>query len=182
MRLELLDGQMAAIRRNNVRIDALALLGLVLDTLDDKLAAFEKLEEAVTLGEPGRFIRNFVDLGAPMAKLLQRAKAKNHNGNHAAYVNQILAAFPVTQTPRTIAPQSQLAEPLTQREIEVLSMLAQGLSNKEIATRLIISAHTVKHHTLNIYQKLEVHSRRQAAERARALGILGVGAPNPAQF
>ena len=181
-RLELLDGQMAAVRRNSVRIDVLALLGLVLDALDDKPAALEKLQQALTLGKPGRFIRNFVDLGAPMANLLQRLKVQKIGGNHAAYIDQILASFPGVQIPRAAAAQALLAEPLTQREMEVLSLLARRLSNKEIATRLFISPRTVKNHTMNIYQKLEVNSRRQAVEKARALGILRMDASNPVQL
>jgi LuxR family maltose regulon positive regulatory protein len=68
--------------------------------------------------------------------------------------------------------QSPLADPLTGRELEILDLLAQRLSNKEIAAQLVISPRTVKRHTLNIYNKLEVNSRLQAVKKASDLGIL----------
>jgi LuxR family maltose regulon positive regulatory protein len=65
-----------------------------------------------------------------------------------------------------------LIEPLSEREIEVLQLIAEGLTNREIASRLFLSLNTVKAHTRNIYGKLGIHNRAQAVARARALGIL----------
>jgi LuxR family maltose regulon positive regulatory protein len=99
------------------------------------------------------------------------------------YVARILAAFPESTTdhgrqstiePMPLAgrPSSPLVEPLTDREMEVLALLAQRLTNKEIATQLFISPGTVAQHTHQIYQKLDVHNRRQAVAKAKALSIL----------
>jgi LuxR family maltose regulon positive regulatory protein len=65
-----------------------------------------------------------------------------------------------------------LIEPLSERELEVLRLIAEGLTNPQIAARLYLSLNTVKAHTRNIYGKLDAHSRTQAVARARALGLL----------
>jgi LuxR family maltose regulon positive regulatory protein len=106
------------------------------------------------------------------------------------FVARILAAFPESTTDHgrqtTIEPMpladrpspvfgrssSPLIEPLTDREMDVLSLLAQRLTNKEIAAQLFISPGTVAQHTNQIYQKLDVHNRRQAVAKAKALSIL----------
>ena len=95
------------------------------------------------------------------------------------YVQQLLAAFPETEPEKPIATelegdQSSLIEPLSEREIEVLDLIAKGLTNQVIADRLVLSLHTVKAHTRNIYGKLDVHNRTQAVDRARTLGILSL--------
>ena len=86
----------------------------------------------------------------------------------------LLASF---DAPRCAAEQAPIAEqplvePLSERELEVLELLSEGCSNREIGQRLYISLPTVKSHTRNIYSKLGVHSRREAVARARALGML----------
>jgi LuxR family maltose regulon positive regulatory protein len=93
------------------------------------------------------------------------------------YVQRLLAAFPVTEpeedaSSKSKVDQSELIEPLSEREIEMRQLLAKGLTNQVIATRLFISLHTVKAHTRNIYSKLGVNNRTQAVDRARMLGIL----------
>jgi LuxR family maltose regulon positive regulatory protein len=93
------------------------------------------------------------------------------------YVQQLLAAFPVSEpeedaSKKSKVDQSGLIEPLSEREIDVLQLLAKGLTNQVVATRLFISLHTVKAHTRNIYSKLGVNNRTQAVDRARTLGIL----------
>jgi len=171
-RLETLAAEMAKINRNNVRIDALSLLALARATQGDQLAAFSHIHEALRLGYRGRFIRTFIDLGQPMADLLADFQAENPDFPHRGYLDQIMAAFPKNQHAQGFTPdQSKLVEPLTDRELEVLTLLAQRLSNKEIAAKLVISPRTVKRHTLNIYQKLDVNSRLQAVEKAAELGI-----------
>jgi LuxR family maltose regulon positive regulatory protein len=106
-----------------------------------------------------------------MANLLRRLKVQKIVENQTAYLDQLLAAFPETPIPLPVD-QSSLADPLTGRELEILDLLAQRLSNKEIAAQLVISPRTVKRHTLNIYNKLEVNSRLQAVKKASDLGIL----------
>jgi LuxR family maltose regulon positive regulatory protein len=109
-----------------------------------------------------------------MARLLYEALTR---GIAPDYARRLLAAFPVAEPEQTNAlkkqaPESDLIEPLSERELEVLQLIAEGLTNPEIASRLFLSVHTVKAHTRNMYGKLGVHSRTQAIARARALGIL----------
>jgi len=89
------------------------------------------------------------------------------------YIAQILAAFGTEDERRVLAfrPSPSLIEPLTPRELEVLALLDRHLTNAEIAEELVVSPSTVKTHTLNIYRKLEVNSRRQAVVKARELGL-----------
>ncbi|UCC52862.1 MAG: hypothetical protein JSV68_02630, partial [Anaerolineaceae bacterium] len=136
--------------------------------------ALNKLEQALILAEPGGFIRVFVDEGPLMAGLLYEALSR---GIAPEYVRRLLAAFPdegyeQAKPPQSHAPESDLIEPLSERELEVLQLIAQGLTNREIGERLFLSLNTVKAHTRNIYGKLDIHNRTQAVSRARALGIL----------
>jgi LuxR family maltose regulon positive regulatory protein len=132
------------------------------------------LERALTLAEPRGFFRIFVDEGLSMAQLLYEALTRGIAPN---YVRQLLAAFPVTE-PEQVSPtksqvdQSELIEPLSERELEVLQLIAEGLTNPEIAARLFISLYTVKTHNRNIYGKFNTHNRGQTVAKARALGIL----------
>lgn len=156
-------------------IEVRALQALVADSLGDSAASRLALHEALTLAEPGGLVRVFVDLGPRMARLLARLGQQNGTTDFA---DRILRAFPAEDTKGLSLPvlphvnQSALIEPLTQRELEVLALLAQRLSAKEMAQRLVISDRTAKRHTANIYQKLGVNSRREAIEVATALGIL----------
>jgi LuxR family maltose regulon positive regulatory protein len=147
--------------------------------------AVQRLGETLALAEPEGFVRIFVDEGPPMADLLYKAL---NLGMAPDYVRRLLAAFPLARSesaarpepavePEKTAssskiPQSELIEPLSEREIEVLQLIAEGLSNREIASRLYLSPHTIKAHTRNIYGKLDVHSRTEAVARSRALGVL----------
>ena len=92
-------------------------------------------------------------------------------------LGRLLAAFPVTEpeqpdVSKTLASHSELIEPLSDRELEVLRLFAEGLTNREIASQLFLALNTVKTHAGNIYGKLNVHSRTQAIARAQALGLL----------
>jgi LuxR family maltose regulon positive regulatory protein len=169
------------------QIDVLALQSLLYDSQGEGTAALESLTHALQLAEPSGFIRPFVDLGSSMADLLKRLHWKRIA---RGYIEKILAAFeqegdqavlpkadgrPTAsarqpQSPSPLSP--PLVEPLTNRELDVLELLAQRLSNKEIADKLFISAETVKGHLQNIYQKLEVKKRREAVEKAKRIGIL----------
>jgi LuxR family maltose regulon positive regulatory protein len=165
-------------RNTRFLIEVLALQALLQDGQGERGAALELLEQAVALAEPGGFIRLFVDLGPPLERLLDRLRWQ---GVAPDYIGQILAASgtkdkgPKTkgQHPSSILrPSSDLAEPLTPRELEVLALLGRHLTNQEIAEALVVSPSTVKTHTLNIYRKLEVHGRKQAVARAIELDIL----------
>jgi LuxR family maltose regulon positive regulatory protein len=110
-----------------------------------------------------------------MARLLRQTAAKDIN---LGYIDQLLRAFaagePGNEKVKGIKPSSvsTLVEPLSDRELEVLQCIAEGLSNREVAQKLTISLTTVKSHTRNIYGKLGVNSRTQAVAQARARGIL----------
>jgi LuxR family maltose regulon positive regulatory protein len=155
-------------------LEGLILLALVSSNRGELDQALVYLEKALTIGNPEGFIRIFVDEGPPMARLLYEALAREIAPD---YVRRLLAAFPVAETEQPEATKSQileahLVEPLSEREIEVLHLIAEGLTNQEIAARLYLSLNTVKVHTRNIYGKLDAHNRTQAVTRARALGIL----------
>lgn len=136
--------------------------------------ALTVLATALTLAEPEGYIRTFVDEGAPMQSLLldQRAQiaADESHAPLARYVDRLLKAFP--QPVPTDSEQPNDADILSERERDVLLLLAEGRTIQAVADHLIISAHTVRTHVKNIYAKLEVHTRVQALERARALQLL----------
>jgi len=179
--LDQLHDFLASIHYKKSLIEVLALQGLLHDTLGDASVAQEKIAKALALAEPGGFIRVFVDLGPQMADLLKRLHEQNVAVNH---IEKLLAAFsydeqvPVQEVSKSQAslalaasPQF-LEDPLTNRELDVLELLTQRLSNKEIAEKLFVSSETVKGHLKNMYPKLQVSNRREAVEKAKALGIL----------
>ncbi len=127
------------------------------------------LEQALTLAEPQAYTRLFLDEGLPMARLLYEALER---GIARQYAGKLLVAFGDLEEHQEPRPPSPLVEPLSQRELQVLELIAGGLSNQEIANQLILSLNTVKGHTRKIYGKLGVNSRTQAVARARTLGLL----------
>jgi LuxR family maltose regulon positive regulatory protein len=175
-----LHGFVTAAHNTRFTIEVLALQALLQDAQGDGRAALALLERAVLMAEPGGFIRLFVDLGPRMAGLLARLRRA---GVAASYTDQILQAFgdAAPAAPRQTAAQrvtvppavrAELPEPLTPRELEVLALLAQRLTNKEIAQALVISPQTVKRHAVNINQKLQAGTRREAVANAIRLGVL----------
>jgi LuxR family maltose regulon positive regulatory protein len=135
----------------------------------NKAAAFNQLEEAIHLAEPNGIMRPFVDLGPPMASLLMDFRQQ---GVAEDYIAQLLEAFPGEHVVASRAAQSALIEPLTDRELEVLTLLAQRKRNQDIADELVITLGTVKQYTHAIYQKLGVKDRHAAVAKATNLGIL----------
>jgi LuxR family maltose regulon positive regulatory protein len=153
----------------------------LLDAEGDTSTASSKLECAVVAAMRGGFVRPFLDLGAQLVPLLSRLKldesGTEYIGRIVVELRREVAGSPAEAPERTevtsaLPADQPLAAPLTEREFEILSRLAQRLSNKEIAKQLFLSPLTVKRHTLNIYQKLGVHGRREAVDKATALGIL----------
>jgi LuxR family transcriptional regulator, maltose regulon positive regulatory protein len=139
----------------------------------EKDKAVQLLGDALALAEPGRFIRLFVDEGTPMARLLSEASAR---GIMPGYVGKLLAVFKAEEQKSEgqshPSPAQPLIEPLSQRELEVLRLIAQGLSNQEISERLFLALSSVKGHNLKIFGKLQVQRRTEAVARARELGLL----------
>ncbi len=155
-------------------IEILLLQALTYQALGAPDRAIASLKQAIDLAEPQGFIRIFADEGPPMGQLLQEAL---NRGIAPAYVRRLLAAFSSSETNQANttsfqADQSALVEPLSERELEILQLISEGLTNPEIATRLFLSLNTVKVHTRNIYGKLDAHTRTQAVAKGRALGIL----------
>jgi LuxR family maltose regulon positive regulatory protein len=157
-------------------IEVLALLALLHAAKGDEPAALRALEEALLLAQPGGLVRVFVDLGPDMERLFERLAERYTTRAHVEHVLQAFRSTPFIHAAhpgrQTLLSEARLVEPLTNRELEVLELLARRLSNKEIAQRLFVSPQTVKRHTANIYQKLGVHGRREAVETARSLHVL----------
>jgi len=157
--------------RTGSLIRLLAVQALALAAQGERESAVQSLQRALTLAEPEGYVRTFVDEGDPMRQLLERMK--DEGGGMKDYVLKLLSAFRAQHAlhPSSLIPQP-LIEPLSERELEVLRLIAEGLSNQEIAGRLFLSVPTVKWHTTHIYGKLGVQNRTQAVTRARALGLL----------
>jgi LuxR family maltose regulon positive regulatory protein len=163
--------QMEAKNWIDEQLKVMALQAVAYQVSGDNALAFHVLREVLSLAEPGGYIRTFVDEGPPMGQLLYEALSR---GIAPDYVQRLLSAFPIAE-PEPVpssAANDELIEPLSERELEVVHLIAEGLTNPEIAARLFLSPHTVKAHARNIYGKLNVHNRTQAVARARALGIL----------
>jgi LuxR family maltose regulon positive regulatory protein len=185
----LLAADEAAGRTGNT-IAVLVLQALAHQQTGNTEQAMRILDQVLALAEPEGYVRVFVDEGPPLQALLATwlaSSARQHDARgtsvRAAYVERLLAAFPATEAQQDRgrkdaerkeagASRSPLLEPLTAREQDVLELLAQGLSNAEIAARLVVTVGTVKTYIKGIYGKLAVHSRTQAILRAREIGLL----------
>ena len=149
-------------------VEIFALEAIVYQAIGETQKALNSLERALEIGRPEEYLRVFLDEGTPMVELLRHAGSK---GIESHYVATILAG--VRQEFDLADDDKQpLIDPLSERELELLQLLADGLSNQEIAELLIIAIGTVKAHTVNIYRKLNVNSRMQAVARARDLRLL----------
>ncbi|MEM8859692.1 MAG: LuxR C-terminal-related transcriptional regulator, partial [Chloroflexota bacterium] len=159
-----------AIAKNqrDFQFKSLLLLAMAHDALGNGATALDQIDQALTLAAPSRMIRSFVDEGRPMADLLQRAAA---TGFMFDYLPEILAAFGTQSRPK-IVQQHRLVEPLSPRELEILELIAEGLSNREIGERLYLALNTVKGHNRNIFGKLQVQRRTEAVARARELQLV----------
>jgi LuxR family maltose regulon positive regulatory protein len=189
------EGLQRAKQHHNTRqvIQFLAVKAVALKCAGRLNEAFEVLEETLHLAEPLGFVRTFLDRGPLMAELLKALLEKSPEN---LYLQRLLDAFAVErpsekrmtassgdkrrknaplETPATTQPPISEHPPdhgLTGREIEILPLLDEGLSNKEIAARLYIAPVTVKTHLQNIYKKLNVSNRIEALKTVREMGII----------
>lgn len=154
-------------------IESLVLRALAHQARDDVAAAIADLDRALTLAEPEGFIRRFVDEGLPMAGLLLKWLGPARR-RASPYLLRLLSASGQYRMPAETNGQSGGLpfEPLSERELEILRLLARGLSYREIADKLVVAVSTVKTHINTIYGKLHVRSRTQAIAQAEALGLL----------
>jgi LuxR family maltose regulon positive regulatory protein len=163
----LLEGAEKAGRIRSL-IEILALQARALRARGDADQALSTLARALALAEPEGYVRTFLDEGEALARLLHRALMR---GIAPGYVSELLAASGESTQPGAPVAQA-LVEGLTERETEVLRLIAAGLSNREIAQELVVAMSTVKSHINHIYGKLDVKNRTQAIARARTLGLL----------
>jgi LuxR family maltose regulon positive regulatory protein len=170
-------------------IEMLALEALAQQACGDTDQALTTLGRAFASAEPEGYVRTFVDEGRPMAELLRQAVS---HGIAPDYAAKLLAAFGMEtkdehlrlravqvgrQTKETVPSSfvcrpSSSTDPLSRREREVLRLIAAGLTNQEIAQELTVAVSTVKTHLKNIYAKLGVRNRTQAAARGRELDLV----------
>ena len=156
----------------SITVRALLQMAIAWQQLGEEEKAQALLPEMLTLAESGKCLRLFMDDGRPLAGLLARAALKGVSPEYAGRILKTLSGDSGEIPARAAsAPFSQF-ESLSARELQVLQLIAQGLTNREIARDLVLSLSTVKVHTYNIYGKLGVHSRTRAVARARELGLL----------
>lgn len=168
--LNLLDAQLKLAQKQNrlrSQIEILNLQAIALHTKGEPTQAASMLEQALQLAEPEGYLRLFVSEDKSMVELLPKLKS----GNLQGYAKRILAKLTLHIHPSSLIIQP-LIDPLSERELEVLHLIAQGLSNQEITQKLVVALSTVKGHNLRIFAKLQAKSRTEAVARARELGIL----------
>jgi LuxR family maltose regulon positive regulatory protein len=153
-------------------LEILMLRALALEAQGNRTSALSTLERALVRAAPEGYIRLFVDEGTPMLDLLRQAHTRSRVPGYVATLLSVFGEQPVSDLPLPSVRPELLAEPLTEREREVLSLLLEGASNREIARRLNVSVNTVKRHVYNLCSKLGVNSRTQAIARARTLNLL----------
>jgi len=169
--------------RRSSMIPLLILRALAFEVQGNRRDALSTLEHAIGLAAPEGYVRVFVDEGAPLAALLRQVA--DRASPMAGYAAKLLAAFPQAQSAErraqnnapfavrsTLERSNALVEPLSERELEILRLIAEGHSNQAIADRLVVAVSTVKKHINNLYGKLDVQSRTQALLRARELQLL----------
>lgn len=154
---------------------------LVADAQGDRTQALSTLERALVLAKPEGYTRLLVDEGEPMLTLLTNLYTTSHStrdylqtllaaGNHVERGNNVFSLPALTQI--DLKSSQPLLDPLSERELEVMRLMADGASNYEIAGQLVVAISTIKRHVSNIFSKLSVNSRTQAVARAREIGLL----------
>jgi LuxR family maltose regulon positive regulatory protein len=166
--LEPLREQLEAKGWQDERLRVLALQALALHAQGREDEALRALDETMGPAECEGFIRLFLDEGAPMARLLSVAPTDVA----PAYAGKLLKAFAAENQGSESAVDESASPLLSERELEVLRLVAAGLSNQEIGERLFLALDTVKGHNRRIFDKLEVKRRTEAIVRGRELGLL----------
>jgi LuxR family transcriptional regulator, maltose regulon positive regulatory protein len=178
-------------KRTGSVIEILLTQALVYQAQGNQPQALTALEQALSLAEPECYLRIIVDEGEPMRLLIldfrSMIEKQGHVSKHrlSGYANKLLASFPKsidassqskTANHKHLHPEqvqvSEMIEPLTGRELEILHLIADGHSNAEIGQRLYLALSTVKGHNLRIFNKLQVQNRTEAVARARERGLL----------
>ncbi len=157
-------------KRMGSMIEILTAQALAFRAHGDARQAHASLSHALTLAEPEGYFRFFVNEGKPMAELLAQLSQSHVDDRLTTYIRKLLNASDKTRS-EPASPQS-LIDPLSERELEVLHLVADGLSNDEISQKLFLALSTVKGHNLRIFGKLQAKSRTEAVARARELGLL----------
>jgi LuxR family maltose regulon positive regulatory protein len=175
------EKQVGATNYNYFKIEVFALQAMLSFEQGKEESAYEKLKASLQLAKPGHVIRVYIDLGSKMANLLNLLSKRETS---VRFIAKILTAFKEKELNKISSPDTKSKEDksqilisysgdnLTRREHEILTLMSRHLQNKEIAEKLFISAETVKKHTSRIYHKLHVGNRREAVEKARALGLI----------
>lgn len=165
----------------DLAIRLLAMQSLTLQAQGQDELARVTLRRALTLAQPEGYVRSFVDEGEPLRLLIADLRlwiarqSRSQDQKLIGYVDKLLAAFaPAASMPQPgiVNLKPALAEPLSERELEVLRFLTTDLSTPEIAQELVVSANTVRSHIKNIYGKLNVHNRIEAIQQAKTLGLV----------
>jgi LuxR family transcriptional regulator, maltose regulon positive regulatory protein len=160
-------------KRQGSALDILLVQALAHEAQGNRPQALAALKGSLSLAEPEGYVRIFVDEGEPMRLLIEK-QSRNRDHPLSFYVDKLLAAFtqPVAASKSAIIHQkSDMIEPLSERELEVLKLLRTELSGPEIAGQLIVSPNTFRTHTRNIFNKLGVNNRRAAVRRAEELDL-----------
>jgi LuxR family maltose regulon positive regulatory protein len=171
----LLEGVEAASqvgRRNGTLVDVLVLEALAADAAGDESGAMSSWERAVTLAEPEQHVRAFARHGPATASLLARSGHLRNGSPFWEHLQPAAVSTPDENTSPFVTPAAGPVGSLSVREAEILGLLATDLDGPGIARHLVVSLHTVRTHTKNVYAKLGVNNRRAAVRRARELGLL----------
>jgi LuxR family maltose regulon positive regulatory protein len=159
-------------QRNFILITVLLRQALAYLASGEETQAIDRVDIALELAEAGGYQMPFLESGEALIKLLLKARMRRTDVIAPEFIDQILSNAEQFGIASGVAPAQVLVDPLSERELEILRLIADGLLNKEIAQRLIISQATVKRHVANIYGKLGVHHRTEAVARARELNLL----------
>lgn len=174
--LEPLDAQLLLAESRGYRhtqVGILIVQALVYQALGAVEDALQTIGQALTLAQPEGYVRIFINERGPMRALLQGAIRRGITPGYAQdLLNALQAEIQPSATATSLKASPPLGDPLTPRELEVLGLIAAGLSNQQIAGQLVLAVGTVKKYTSNIFLKLNVNRRTQAVAKAKELGIL----------